>query len=429
MSLPEALVYARANQPALQAALARVRAAQADTAVARAQWLPSFGATAQLFEGTTNNSTGSYLGVPDVDLARIGGTRATSTPSFRPSASTLAAIGFDQEVFDFGRIAAQVSVADAAAATERRGADAERLRVDLLVRESFYAVLGAKSLLTAAQDAYARATVHRDMARAGVKSGLHAPIELTRSEADLTKFDVARVQATGGVRSAQTVFAAAVGVPDHVLDADGDPGSSAPLPPLDQALRSMDLRDPLIRTAAAQLETHRAVTRAVAAQSRPELFLSATLSGRAGGAVPSSGPEARFDGWVPEVPNWHAGLVLRWPLLDPVVHAQERSARAREEVAVSSLDLVRQQEAAALQGAYVRVEVAHASLFALERAAGAARANYAQADARFKAGLATSLEVADAEAVRTNAEIQLAIGQFELARARAIAGRLLAEES
>jgi outer membrane protein TolC len=57
----------------------------------------------------------------------------------------------------------------------------------------------------------------------------------------------------------------------------------------------------------------------------------------------------------------------------------------------------------------------------------AARANYDQADARFKSGLGTSVELADAEALRTEADIQLALGQFDLARARAAFGRAIAE--
>ena len=57
----------------------------------------------------------------------------------------------------------------------------------------------------------------------------------------------------------------------------------------------------------------------------------------------------------------------------------------------------------------------------------AARSNYTQADARFKAGLGTSVELADAEALRTDGEIQLALGVFELARARAAFGRSIAE--
>jgi outer membrane protein TolC len=73
------------------------------------------------------------------------------------------------------------------------------------------------------------------------------------------------------------------------------------------------------------------------------------------------------------------------------------------------------------------VIVARDALPGLERAVEAAVANYAQADARFKAGLGTSVELADAEALRADAEIQLALGRFELARARAALGRAIAE--
>src|SRR6185369_3692128 len=73
MTLDEALRYARVHQPSLQSALARVAAAAADTRITRAQWLPTFGATAQAFAGTTNNSTASYVGVREVAIPRIGG--------------------------------------------------------------------------------------------------------------------------------------------------------------------------------------------------------------------------------------------------------------------------------------------------------------------------------------------------------------------
>jgi outer membrane protein len=428
MTLGEAIAFAREHQPSLQMALARVRAAEAEARVPRAQWLPSVGATAQAFVATENNSTASYLGVRSVDLPRIGGTRVSDSPSWSPSPSTLAAVGVDQEVFDFGRVALQSAVADGVVTAERFGAESERARVDLLVKESFFAVLGARAVLQAATDAHTRSKAHSDLAAAGVKSGLHAPIELTRAQADLTRFDVARVQATGNLRTAQAMFAAAVGSPEPVLDAAGQPGQVAAPVPLAEALQSLSRRDPLVRAAGAQLDTQRALTRAVAAQMRPDVVLSAGLSGRAGGATPTSGPVPQGDGWLPDVPNWHAGLVLRWPIYDPLVRARAHSASAREEVAAASLSTVYQQEAAQLQRAYVQFQVARSSLVALERATEAARANYAQAEARFKAGLGTALELADAESVRTGAEIQQAIGQFDLSRARALIARLLAEE-
>jgi outer membrane protein TolC len=428
MTLDQALTYARAHQPSLQSAIARVAAAAAAGRIARAQWLPSFGATLQAIEGTTNNTTASYLGVREVAIPRIGGTPVKSGGTFEPSASTLAAIGLAQEVFDFGRIAAQAAVADVATEAEGYRADAERLRVELLVKETYYAVHGARSILRAAEDAYARARLHRDMAAAAVKSGLHAPIELTRAEADLTRFDVGRIRAGGGLETARVVFAAAVGYDDRALDAAGDPPPLRPAPARDAGLKRALERDPALQEARARVRGAEAATRAISAELRPDLALTATFSERGGAATPSNGPLSPDRGPLPVVPNWDVGLVARWPLYDPVVAARRRAADTRVDVARADLSSLSRQEIAAVQQAYVTVEIARATLGGLQHAVDAARANYAQAEARFKAGLGTSLELADAEAVRTDAEIQLAVGSFELLRARAGLARLLAEQ-
>jgi outer membrane protein TolC len=174
----------------------------------------------------------------------------------------------------------------------------------------------------------------------------------------------------------------------------------------------------------ARLHAQEQETKAVSALLRPNLQLSATLSGRAGGAgtdVPAGG------GFVPDVPNWDAAVVLSWPLLDPTVSARAHASRAAEEERRSEIDLTRQAAVAGAEQAYLAVEVAEQALPSLARELDAARANGAQADARFKAGLGTSVELADAEALRTDAEIRLALGAFELARARAAFGRAIAE--
>jgi outer membrane protein len=427
MTLSEALAYARVHQPAIQSALARVEAAASEARVARAQWLPGLGATAQLFEGTTNNSTASTLGVPEVDLPRIGGTAVRSTGNFAPKTSTLLAVGAGQEVLDFGRIAAQAAVADVAHEAARYQAENERLRVDLMIKEAFFGVQGARAVQQAAEDAYVRARVHRDMAAAGVKSGLHAPVELTRAEADLTRFDVGRIRTAGGLATAQAVFAAAVGVDDPLLDAAGEAPPVTPPPPLADGVARALARDPALLGARAQIRGAEAAARAIGAELRPDLSLSATVSARAGTATPTSGPLSPDYGPLPTVPNWDVGLVFRWPLYDAVVAARRDAAASRIGVARADAAVLGRQETAAVQQAYVGLEIAGAALGSLERAVEAARANYAQAEARFKAGLGTSLELADAEAVRTDAEIQLAVGRFDAQRARAVLARLLAE--
>jgi outer membrane protein len=429
ISLDDAVAYAQAHQPSLKAALERVSVAEADARVPRAGWLPRAGAAAEILEGTANNTTASYLATQDVALPRIGGTRTVDRGTWSPSPSTLAAISASQELFDFGRIATQSAATDANVVSERHRAETERLTIALVVKESYFAVQGAKAVLRAAQDGYERTRVHRDLAEAGVRSGLFAPIERTRAEADLARFDVNRMRAEGGVASAQVVLAAAVGVADRMLDAAEALSPVPPLPSLEQTMTDAAARDPVLQEARARLATQQALTRAIGAEMRPEIFLTGTFSGRAGGATPTAGPSATGGGWLPDVPNWDAGLILRWPLFDGIVAARQRASSARERALLSDLEAIVQQEAAAVQRAYVGAAVARASLASLARSVDAARENYAQAEARFKAGLGTALELADAEYLRTDAEIQLAGGQFELARARAVLGKLLAEGS
>src|SRR5262249_29682632 len=133
------------------------------------------------------------------------------------------------------------------------------------------------------------------------------------------------------------------------------------------------------------------------------------------------------NGLVPDVPNWDAALVLSWPLYDRTAVARAEASRVREQQRRAELALARQRFSAAVQQALASYEVAGQALPALQRPTDAARANGAQADARFKAGLGSSVELADAEALLVQAEIDLAVGKFEHARARARLGRALSE--
>jgi outer membrane protein TolC len=191
--------------------------------------------------------------------------------------------------------------------------------------------------------------------------------------------------------------------------------------------RAID-RDPILREARARISTAEAAARAIGAELRPDLVLSGTFSGRMGTADPTNGPVPGRAGPLPTVPNWDVGLVLRWPFWDPVVRARRDAAASRAAVARADLSVEARQSQAAVARAYVDFDVARATLASLERSVEAARANSAQADARFKAGLGTSLELADAEGLRTDAEIQLAVGRFDILRERALLTRLLAEE-
>ena len=387
MTLSAALDYALKNQPAVKAALARVSARQADVGIPRGRWLPSVGLTAQVLVGTANNTTASYLGAPFVPTPRVGGTTSVDSAgaTWSPEPSTFAGLGLTQEIFDFGRITAEVAAADSLLTAEQRSAEAQTLDIRLGVEEAYFAVYSAKAVVVATDEGYDRARLNFELAKAGVASGLRPPIDQTRIQAELARFDILRIRNRGTVRIAQTLFAAAVGSPDPVLDIADQAPTPSELPALEAAVQHALQKEPQLQAALARIKAQEDQTRAAYAQLRPELLFAGTLNSRAGGSQPSgSAPIPSGGGWLPSVPNWQLALVLTWPIFDGTLWARGHSSEQLEVVRREEAALVRQQVVAQVDNAYVSVVVAREALPRIQAAVDAARANYAQAEARFR---------------------------------------------
>jgi outer membrane protein len=427
MTLPAAVAYAHAHQPLVRAGLARVAASIEQAKVPTGQWLPRVGVSGQVIGGTENNSTGSYVGSYAVEIARIGGVGSNPTSAI-PYGSTFLGAGITQEAFDFGRIAAQRATLDALVEVQKQAASVALLDVDFGVEEAYFAVFAAKGVLKAADDAYTRAKTHRDLAKAGVDSGLRSPIELTRQEAELARYDIGRIRAAGGVAIAESVLGASIGAPEASVDVVGEAPHPSDMPSLQDAIRRAAIRDPRVRQALAQIKANEEKTRAIGAELRPNAYLTGLASLRGGSAPRSEDPTNPTEtAWLPHTPNWDVGLVIDWPIFDGTVVARKNASRATEQVAREELDVVREQQVATIEKTFTQFEVASQALPGLQQAVTAAHANYDQADARFRAGLGNAVELADAEDLRASTEINLALGQFDVAKARAAFGRAIAE--
>lgn len=428
VTLAEALAFARAHQPRLAAARQRVVAAEREAEVASAQWLPRVGAMAQVVGSTANNSTTTLLGTSAVDVPRIGATPIRGDLDWQPYASTALAVGVRQQIYDFGRVQAERAAGDLAAAAERYRASGSALDVDFAVRQAYYTVLAADAIADAARAALARASGHRDFARANVRAGLRPPIEQTRAEADAARYEAGMLRAISSVHVARATLAATVGVEDDELGAAPAPPEEATLPSVDDLVEHA-ARSPGVLEGRARVDAQHAETRRIELQTRPTLWATAGVSLRAGGAPPSTGPTPFGDGWLPSVPNYSAAAALTWPILEPAWDRRAAASRAREQSLGAETDFVLRAQRTLIRNAHREAVVARETLGAAERAAEAARANWDHAEHRFAVGLGTSTELADAQALRTEAEIQLAIAKFQTGRARAALERAAAQVS
>jgi outer membrane protein len=257
---------------------------------------------------------------------------------------------------------------------------------------------------------------------------MRTPVDLVRAEAEVARFDVGKIRAEGALDAARAVFAAVVGLDQSALDADDSAmkDEKADLPSVEQFITQAQRDSVVVREAEARVNLARAETNATAAQLRPNLFLTASISARAGGAPAQNGIIAPGYGFVPLVPNWSVGAVLSVPLYEPTILAHRDALKEVERARAAELEVARLSQVAAVRRAYVDLVAVHHALVALERAEAAAKANHAQAEARFKAGLGTILDLVDAETLRVEAEVGRAVGAFHVTRARAILERVVA---
>ena len=252
-----------------------------------------------------------------------------------------------------------------------------------------------------------------------MRSGLRSPIEETRADADVARFEVARIHARGSLVVSRGVFAASIGYDRSELDATDEPSeASSPVTLTDAESRAVVLT-PEVQNAIERVRAEHLQAESVAASVRPNLYASAAVSLRAGGATASNGVAPDGHGFEPSVPNYSAGIVFDWPIFEPVIRARVRAMRAREHALAFDVEVARQAAFSHARQAYESASIANAALSALAKSAQAARANHDQAEGRFRAGLGTSTELADAETLRLNAETEQVVGQFQAAMARA----------
>jgi len=428
MTLPECLAYAKAHAPEVRMAEARLRAQAAQAESVGSAWYPTVGVTAQIFGATANNWTGTFVGQKSFDLPRIGGTRGNAMEA-TPYASTLVAAGLNQPVFEFGRIAAHRAAQDALVRAEQQRGRQDALTTAFGVEEAFVAVLASKVLLHSSDEARARAQAIRDQADAQVKAGLRAHGNLARADADLARFDAQKARAEGNVRIAESVLAATMGSEKPYVSAKEAPRTQAEMPSLGEAIARAKTRSPRILRVLAELEAEEKRTKAIGAETRPTVYATASASLRAGGQQTNQGTELTGKGFLPYVPNYDIGLVLSWPIFDGTVSGREDAQRAREELKREELRATEYANTADVRRAYVELDTSRATLASLERAVKSAKENYDQVAAQFAAGLGNAVDVAAASLLVVDSESNLAVATFQLARARAQLGRLLAEDS
>jgi outer membrane protein TolC len=395
LTLDQALALAKKNHPSLQQADATVDVTQARVEQARGVLLPQVNAT-----GIFSRSQGSF--------ARVG------TGTAAPSAATpnnLFSFGLTatQTLWDFGAIE-RLRLAgfnrEAQLATER----ATQLTVALNVRRAYFVAAAQAALVSVAQETLTNTQLHLTQANARVGVGQGTSIDVAQAKTQVANAQLQLINANNALTLSLVSLSQAVGVLTP-QDWQVNDALLEPVPHEDDAVTELvqQALDARPEVAAIRKQQEAVVAQRLAAIGGYVPTLNAN------GSVSEAGTDPTALG-----PNWAFGVTLNWNLFNGLqTTGQVHEADAQARVLKAQLDTQLLQVRVDVEQARATVMAQRTALDSADAAVAAAQEQLALAEARFKNGVGSLLEVGDAQLQSTTAHAQRVQARLNLATARA----------
>ena len=407
-TLEEAVDFALKNYPAVRASLERVHSAEAGVTVARTSYLPRTDILWQSNRATDNNIAG--LTLPNSVIAPITGP-VTLSPSNRSAWGSAGGLLFSWEPLDFGYRGAKV---DAARAVQSRaGAEASLTRLDVGIAtvNTYLTLLAAEKTVRAAEADVERRETFTKSVHVLVDNQLRAGADASRADAELARARVNLARAQQQEASSRAQLADILGIADATVEVRestllGAPPAAAPPPTPISA-------NPAAEVQRARVQELQSLVHALDRSYYPKLYLQSVVMGRGSGVDATGKFLGGNEGLGPDRSNWAAGLMVTFPVFDSfsirskkaVEAANERAEETRYDQALQDLTGQLRKAQASLDGAR---KVAENTPVELE----AARTTETQERARYQAGLATLVDVSEAQSFLVQAEIDDALARL-----------------
>jgi outer membrane protein TolC len=420
LTLRAAVTRALDNYPAVRAALANMQVSAAGVDLARTSFLPRADVLWQVNRATRNSVTGLIL--PQPVVAGVSGGIGVNRNETAWSSAT--GILLNWEAFDFGARRANVLAAESTLQRATAGADLTRLQVATAAADGFLGVVAADQTVRAATAAVERARVFHDVVVARVNAGLRPAVDAERARAELAIAENQQIIAEQNARIARVVLAQYTGQdPDAISIASGPllevpPADAlATLVPAGPTAPAAVQQHPLVTEQNAAIEESRARVRAVERSYVPRVNVLFNTYARGSGVLPDGRIDGGLAGLAPDITNWAVGVNVFFPLFDrPAFSSRVQAERQRQVVETARYDRVIDDLEAQLGRSNALLDGARRIAENTPYQLAAARATHQQATARYQAGLSSIVEVADAQRLLTQAEIDDALARLNVWR-------------
>jgi outer membrane protein TolC len=401
LTLLQAVENSLKNYPSIRVSQEQINAASAAIQLARTSYLPRVDAIAQVNRATRNNVFGLLL--PQSVIPSISGPVIGSNNFGSVWGSAIGGL-VTWEPFDFGLRGANVAVANAARAQSQAAVKRTQFEVAVATADAYLTLVAAQETVRAAQAGVDRSEVVVKTITAQVNAELRPGADQSRAEAELAAARTQLIQAQQAIDVSRANLSQFIGTdPSQIAVVTG---SLVQLPPEQVPSPLNTAANPLAIEQNAAVEQARSQLRALERSYFPRFYLQGAAYARGTGADISGDRLGGLNGLAPNFQNYALGFTVTFPIFDlPSLRAREaaqnatiRSQAARSEQIAVDLRAQWNRAVATLNGA--RRIAANTPV-----QVSAARAASQQATARYQAGLGNINDVAEAQRLLTQAEI------------------------
>ena len=400
--------------PSIAAAEEQVNAAAAGIRLARTNYLPAVNAIGQVNRATRNNVFGLLLPqsvIPNMSGPVLGTDNGTTVWG------SAAGVLVSWEPFDFGRRRALVRSAQATQDRTQVSAEKTRFEVQTSTAAAFLTLLASEQTVRVAQASVNRAQVIVKSVKALVDAKLRPGADLSRADTELDAATTQLLQAQQSTAVARASLAELTG-------ADVKTFAAVPGPLLDRLPETADevatdlSKNPAAREQAGVIAESKSKLDILVRTYRPTFELQGAAYGRGTGALTNGQTLGGAGGLAPNYFNLAVGFTVNFPLLSlPSIHAQEAQAAAAERSSEATYKQVLADLEAQSNTARATLDQARQIAAVTPKEVDDARTGFTQANAQYRAGLATIVALAEAERLLAQAEIDDSLAKLAVWRA------------
>ncbi len=394
LNLRKALQITTQNYPSIKAKTALQQAAASDLAVARTEFLPQLIIQDQYLFASTNNVQGAAYSNAGTTFSVTGGVRDENI--YQGVWTSYATMLVDWKFFNFGRIKANVDIAENVLEKSKLELDNEIFQQQIKVVDAYLILIAMQQFVYIQQQNQERAEAFRSAILANTLNGLRPGADSSLANAEVAKAKLSLLQAIQEERIQEVRLAQLIGLEKPVTAIDTT-GLFNTIPGILSHPDAVDtLRSPLLRYYQAAVGLQQSKAKAVKRAVYPSLSLLSAGWARGSGIDNVSGKlnNNLWEGIQPRAVNYMLGLAFRWNILSiPQFRRQYHSEMQRVAFANYQLDEVKLQTNAQLAGARLRLGIALEQVKQAPLQYDAALQAYNQSKARYESGLSALPEL------------------------------------